>query len=108
MDTQATKRPWKFTISPKHNRPQISGDNGHQICLMWRDGEMEANALLIVKAVNEYGLNKESIKLLDTTVKALIKEKEELVEALKEVLICSHIQSSRRIARKFLSKAGEL
>lgn len=49
-----TNIPWKFTISPKHNRPQISGENGHQICLMWRDGEMEANAKYIVKCCNNY------------------------------------------------------
>lgn len=52
MTNQSTPRPWKYTISSKNNRPQISGKSGHQICLMWRDGEMDANAKLIVKSVN--------------------------------------------------------
>lgn len=48
--TKHTPGPWKYTISAKHNRPQISGKDGHQICLLWRDGEMEANARLIAAA----------------------------------------------------------
>lgn len=54
MMEKFTSTPWKFTISSKNNRPQISGENGHQVCLMWRDGEMEGNAHLIVRAVNNH------------------------------------------------------
>lgn len=44
MMEKFTSTPWKFTISSKNNRPQISGENG----------EMEGNAHLIVRAVNNH------------------------------------------------------
>lgn len=45
-----TRGPWKFTRSRGHGRAQVSGHNGHQVCLCWQDGEMVGNANLICAA----------------------------------------------------------
>lgn len=44
-----TQGPWRSSIS-KNNRLQISGDNGRQVCIVWRDEYSEANARLIAAA----------------------------------------------------------
>lgn len=116
--TQATKRPWEVL---KMDNGDISVctmacDGVSDICYMNSGLDHEANAKLIVKAVNRYDNNQETIKSQDAQLLAmdalLQKEKlkvDELIEALKECqrFIPYEYPKLRGKVEQTLSKAQE-